>query len=108
MVTWIDARPTNIVQEVNMKFYWIVAITVLSSCSTQGVMPLGKDTYAISTEGVSLASNPASIKSEAIKEAKDYCASQGKIVKILEADQEGGGYGKPPETDIQFRCVHSR
>jgi hypothetical protein len=40
--------------------------------------------------------NPAAVKSAALKEAQAYCIQQGKVAQIIDAEQEGGGYGKLP------------
>lgn len=97
--------PPLFTPEVPMKLLWTSILLLLTGCSSSGVMPLGQDTYAISNRGRFMSSDPATIKAEALQEAKDYCGQQNKGVQVIEADQEGGGYGKLPETDMQFRCT---
>lgn len=77
----------------------------LNGCSSNGVKTLGAGVFEITHHGVSLTQSPSELRDEATSEAFAYCLKQGMKTQIIEADKEGGGYGKLPETDVQFRCT---
>jgi len=82
----------------------IACLMATAGCSYTGVKTLGAGVYEVTNHGVTLSQSTSELKKQSIAEAKAYCLKQGLTASIIEADKEGGGHGKLPESDIQFRC----
>ena len=90
-----------------MKLKYIIltaGLIPMAGCSYTGVKTLGAGVYEVTNHGVTFSQSTSELKKQAIAEAKAYCLKQGLTASIIEADKEGGGYGKLPESDVQFRC----
>ncbi|WP_428554677.1 hypothetical protein [Pseudomonas edaphica] len=88
-----------------MKIWLMVLVTaMLTACADSGPIKVGPDTYTISTR-VPLG-GPASAKGHALKEANQFCESQGREI-LLDHMQSSecalhGGCG---EAEIFFFCL---
>lgn len=89
--------------------YLCMAVVIsisLSSCvsmRSSGVLPLGGNAYTVTAESES---NKIKAKSTALREAEQFCLSQGKEVNVVEI-QEGTGSGIWVSTDaytVNFLC----
>jgi hypothetical protein len=77
-----------------------------SGCATiqSGVVPIGKDTYQLSTTGVGFATQ-ANTNIKALKAANQYCDKLGKRV-VFQHSAESGVYGwSPRQNNLVFLCV---
>ena len=90
----------------NMQKIFILfsGLCVLTGCSYTGVKTLGAGVYEVTNHGLTLGQSPETLRTQALTEAKAYCRNKGLAFDLIEADEEGGGYGKLPESDVQFRC----
>ncbi|WP_213269144.1 hypothetical protein [Hyphomonas sp.] len=76
----------------------------LGGCaSSTGVLPIGKDTYTITTDAHFTRGGAGAAKSRAILEANEYCSSQG--LNFVFITSSGGSYGEYLTHDLTFRCV---
>lgn len=83
----------------------IILIIPVSACTNSGVIPVGPDTYTISTTSEL---SPAYAKKSAMSEAVKYCQSQGK--EIMPVTTRTGShmdsFGDNLATfDYTFRCL---
>lgn len=86
-------------------FFAISLSGYLCGCATSGVLPLGPDTYTISTSNEI---SPAYAKKAAITEASEFCQKQGKHMVPLNVRQGAhvDAFGDNIATyDYNFRCV---
>lgn len=90
-----------------MRYPTLMAMTILCGCASQtGVMANGPDTYSILITGGSGFVSSGSLKARAYQQAASYCAGRGKIMEIVDdQEQRGGVLGKFPEAQIKFRCI---
>tara|TARA_B100000780_G_C20865585_1_gene344214 strand:+ start:129 stop:599 length:471 start_codon:yes stop_codon:yes gene_type:complete len=80
----------------------LIAVT---GCTSSGVVPMGPDTYLISTTSEI---SPAYAKKSALKEASQYCISQVKEVMPVSTDSGShrDAFGDNLATfDYTFRCL---
>lgn len=79
-------------------------IMLVGGCaSSTGVLPLGKDTYTITTDAHFTRGGAGAAKSRAINEANEYCASNG--LNFVFLNSSNGSYGEYLTHDLTFRCV---
>jgi hypothetical protein len=85
------------------------ALTLLISCASTGVIPIGKDTYTISKQTASGFQSAVSIRGEVLKEANDYCRRNGLKMAVVSINAKDGVPGRSYATvDLVFRGVPSR
>ena len=83
-----------------------VLITLICSCASTGVIPLGQNTYYLGKKdgspgiGVSLEN-----KAAVYKEAAEFCASQKLEMKVLKETVTGAVPARLGSTEIEFSCV---
>lgn len=83
----------------------VLAPLFLIGCASSGVLPIGKDTYTISTSNEL---SPAYAKRAALTEANDFCAQQGKYLVPVNTTQGShvDSFGDNLATfDFTFRSV---
>ena len=84
----------------------IITITLMTGCSSTGVIPMSQDSYFIGKKdgspglGVSL-SNKASV----YQEAHSFCNAKNLEVKILRETVTPSGFGRLGSTELHFKCV---
>ena len=90
----------------------VYTLTTLSGCAVNsGVVPLGPDTYTISHQGSGFWTMPNSLRNEALKEANQYCNSNGKSFRVVSMEMLPqiplGVPGGPrfPIAEVQFMCL---
>ena len=81
----------------------------LGGCATNsGVFPVGPDTWTISTGADNFRGGLAGATRSAHQQASQYCASLGKEILVLRANDSKNYIGKPVATyDLTFRCLSS-
>jgi len=84
----------------------IVLNSLLVGCAaTSGVIPIGKDTYSITSHHNGPASSLTSLKADAYRSAGAYCATQGKTMKVVGGSDAPRSFGQFPQTEVQFTCI---
>lgn len=78
---------------------------ILAGCQSSGPVPIGPDTYMLSSAGGFFTFSGGSVSAELFQEASRFCQSQGKQVMPVQVRSENSGYARPAQSDIQFRCL---
>ena len=90
-----------------MKSLVAIAAALLVGCaSNSGVVPVGDDTLMIARQAATGFPGTGKIKTEALKEAGQYCAAQNKTMDIIKLYENEGPYifGRYPRVELTFRC----
>lgn len=84
----------------------LVAATVLGGCATTSqVVPYGKDSYIIASEDVWGANSSSSMQVNAARKAGEFCASQGKVMRVRNTTQEGTHMWTGTSSSLVFSCI---
>ncbi|WP_153304441.1 hypothetical protein [Desulfosudis oleivorans] len=89
------------------KILFICLTLFLVSCaSNTGIIKIGEEKLFIAKQAATGFPGTGGIKTEALKEASEYCTSQNKILKIVELKENEGPYilGKYPRVELTFIC----
>jgi len=89
----------------------ILTACLLGGCPSQsGVTPNGAGGYLISKQAATGFPGLGNLKAEAMQEASQYCASQGREFVLTSAKETQPPYllGNFPRTEIEFRCSETR
>lgn len=87
---------------------FMVCLAIISGCAGySGVIKTGEDTYKVYCRSASGFVSIKASKNAALAEASDYCAMQGKKLKILSIKSSKPPYilGNFPRTTVQFMCL---
>lgn len=84
----------------------IVAALLVGCASNSGVVPVGEGTLMIARQAATGFPGTGKIKTEALKEAGQYCAAQNKTMDIIKLYENEGPYifGRYPRVELTFRC----
>jgi len=97
------------VKDTGMKSRIVLAASLLlvGCASNSGVVPIGSGTFLISKQAATGFPGTGKIKTDALKEAGQYCIAQNKTMEIIQLDESEGPYliGKYPHVDLKFRCT---
>lgn len=89
-----------------MKTLLFLAMCTLAGCASQtGVIPAGGDSFMVSRQDNGLTAAVGSLKAENMKEASQYCATQGKRFEVKNSEDIPRALGKVPQSTLYFRCV---
>jgi hypothetical protein len=78
--------------------------TLVIGCATSDVAPMGGNAYMI-TRHVWGFTGTAPIKAELLKDADDYCRSQGKVLLVTKIIETGLKFGGEPTAEVYFRAL---
>jgi hypothetical protein len=100
-------------------------VGIFAGCtSNSGIMPIGRDTYMVSTQSHTYLTNAATLQMEAFQEATQFCKEQRKSILVTyttEVDQpyidqriqsirkqikKNPHLGYFPNAEIQFMCLN--
>lgn len=83
-----------------------VFLIIVSCASNTGVIQIGEGKLFIANQAATGFPGTGGIKTEAIKEASEYCTSRNKSLKIVELKENEGPYvlGKYPRVELTFLC----
>ena len=84
---------------------------VLQGCaSNTGIVPNGQGGYLIAKQAATGFPGLGNLKAEAMSEASQHCASQGREFLLVSAKETQPPYvmGNYPRTEIEFDCVPKR
>lgn len=83
----------------------LASLSILG-CSSSGPVPMGKDTYLITKEGIGSLISAASLKADLYKEANAFCHSEGKEFQPIRENAIESIQGKNGSSaEVQFRCL---
>jgi hypothetical protein len=83
------------------------ALLCVGCASQTGVVPSGQGGYLIARQAATGFPGLGNLKAEALQEANQYCASQGREFLLTSATETQPPYilGNFPRAEIEFRCV---
>lgn len=82
---------------------------LLAGCATNsGIVPMGQDSYMVSRQAATGFSGLGNLKAEALKEANEYCISQGMAMQVANTNESAPPYifGNFPKAEVQFMCLN--
>jgi len=79
---------------------------LVSCASNTGIIKIGEEKFFIAKQAATGFPGTGGIKTEALKEASQYCTSQSKNLKVIELKENEGPYilGKYPRVELTFLC----
>ncbi len=87
-----------------MRILLMLLCLTMTGCSSVGtVIPVGGDTYMISSSGHYQAWTD--LKTLCIERANEFCASQKKQVSVVNSDTHGVRGWSPQEVEFTFKCI---
>lgn len=97
-------------QYITKKIQWFllcVAVSGIFGCTTtEGVQPVGKDTYMLSTTTYGGVKSWSTVKADALKQANAYCDAHGQQMELAKDIDTSGARGwTPMNTDLTFKCT---
>ena len=77
-----------------------------AACSTSsGVVPSGRGTYLISLSEICCDRNGFGVRKAAFEEASQFCAKNGKKLRLIKAKQKGMAlFRSSAQAEVEFRC----
>jgi len=93
-----------------MKYFLFYAVSALalSGCASQsGVVPNGQGGYVIAKQAATGFPGIGNLKTDAMTEAGQYCAAQGREFVLTNAKETQPPYvmGNYPRAEIEFKCA---
>jgi hypothetical protein len=92
-----------------MRILGIVALgAMLGGCASQtGVVPNGQGGFLIAKQAATGFPGLGNLKAEAMSEASQYCAGQGREFLLMGATETEPPYvlGNYPRAEISFQCI---
>lgn len=85
----------------------VIALCGCGTAVTRAV-PIGNDTFSVTSRGDTGFAALSGIKAEAITSAMQYCAQQEKTYQPIYMREVATGFGVWPEVEVQFKCLESR
>jgi hypothetical protein len=85
----------------------LISATILSSCASSGVVPMGEGKYILSKKSAGCGfSSGEGTKVDLYKEAGEFCAERKKEVKAVDAvSRDGVPFVRCASAELQFQCV---
>lgn len=85
---------------------FLVYLLLMSCASNSGVVSIGDDEYFIAKQASTGLPGTGGIKTDALKEAGEFCKAQGKSLDIIDLDENEGPFvlGKYPRVELTFNC----
>jgi hypothetical protein len=84
-------------------------LLVAACTSNSGVMPIGPNTYTVSRQATTVSTGTGGLKTEAIREANQYCVSQNKVMQVVNTFEAQPPFtsGNFPGAEVQFMCLNA-
>jgi len=81
-------------------------VFLMSCASNSGVVSIGDNEYFIAKQAATGFPGTGGIKTDALKEAGEYCKSQGKSLDIIDLHENEGPFvlGVYPRVELTFNC----
>lgn len=89
-----------------MKYVDRLAICLLlSGCgSISTVVPMGSDTYMVSSHGVLGNGSSAAEKVKVVQAANVHCEAMSKQIEVVHIESVDPFWGRAPSAELRFRC----
>ena len=90
--------------------YALAAVALLGGCAANsGVVSLGADRFIVSRQAATGFSGLGTLKADALREAEQHCAKNGKAVYVLKTTESEPPYvlGNFPRVEVEFMCLDS-
>ena len=88
-----------------MRYILAIAVVMLVSCSSTGVVPMDSGTYMIAKRSAQAGFGPPNgVKADVYREANEFCAKQHKTVETVNLEVTDSGFARPGNVSLQFRC----
>lgn len=91
-----------------LKRILVSSTIILAGCAINtGVVQIGRDTFMVSRQAATGFSGSGDLKTKALEEANQYCASQRKSLQVLHVSEASPPYvfGNFPKSEVQFMCL---
>lgn len=84
----------------------LLASLIATGCATgtDGVVPIGPDTYMLGGLGQFTDYSSSAVKARMFKEAHQFCDAKGLEMVPLNSTGKDSGYGTYASAEIQFKC----
>lgn len=84
----------------------LVYLFLTSCASNSGVVSIGDNEFFIAKQAATGFPGTGGIKTDALKEAGEYCKTQNKSLDIVNLDENEGPFvlGKYPRVELTFNC----
>ena len=85
----------------------LLCLALCGCAVNSGIVKIGKDTYKVSRQAATGFVGGSGLKDAALLEASEFCASQGKSMKVLLIGGNHPPYifGNFPKVEVQFMCL---
>lgn len=83
---------------------FVTLISVLCSGCTSGVVPMGKDTYMVSSDG-SIFSTEFTLEARCLKKADKFCQKKGEAMVFVSKSGHDASVGVASSCEVIFRAV---
>lgn len=83
-------------------------LLLLAACATPttGIVPRDDGMFTVTRQGNSFLVSTDSLKTEALKEAGEFCGKKGGQLKLIHSKEiPAGPLGRWPESEVLFRCT---
>ena len=94
-----------------MKAKWFMLCTLifLFGCgSTSAIAPYGKDTYILNSGDSWGSQSPGALRVQAAQEANEYCAKQGKVLRVRNTSSQGEQWWTGTSSTLIFSCIDEK
>jgi len=82
------------------------AFILLTSCATtSSIAPYGKDSYILSVEDMWGGKSSGKLQVKAAQEASEYCAKQGKVMRVRNTSGQGVQGWTGTSSNLIFSCI---
>ena len=90
-----------------MRKVWVIGLSLLSGCSSTGVVPMGQNMYSISKTSVACGFRDAGgVRADIYKEMGVFCEKKGLSPETVSIEALDGVVGRRcASATVEFRCV---
>lgn len=86
----------------------VLAVLLVVGCSqNSGVVKMGPDSYMVTRQAATGFSGQGTLTADAIRQANEYCAQQGKTANVTHTQEAQPPYifGNFPRSEVDFTCA---
>ena len=82
-----------------------LSVALIACATSGGISKLGPDTYVVSSQVLLGPGKGATARQAALKEAGDFCQTQGREVLVDDYTSTGGPNTLTGDAEVRFRCL---
>ena len=88
-------------------YLWMLVVVMGGCALNSGVVPMGQDTFMVSRQAATGFSGSGRLKSKALREANQFCESQGKSLQVIHISEARPPYilTNFPKAEVHFMCL---